>query len=318
MKATNGLLLALLAALALPACGKSVHHTSGLLGLQEPPGDEDPNDPGAGHCDPSSLGEALAHSVYVREGAKLEGSKVRKKVAGVDVALDSTHVGFSFSPDKSRVDLTASRDLDLLSSKVLHGRAIYGGAVRKEGSTAYGGFARDEEIDLGPGWSRVLSFSRACSFAEANATAERICECADGKPSSNEGNDPAKGCEKASPKTCRLVITGSHAGLNLARVSDAQVAGVDRIEIDMPSTATLVATFPDLKTERFVNTKVKIVRSFSIDRVYWNLPEAATLGFEATQFFGTVVAPWAAVSVVKNDGTGAFWSESADVKQSVF
>jgi choice-of-anchor A domain-containing protein len=122
----------------------------------------------------------------------------------------------------------------------------------------------------------------------------------------------------AGAPVCTLYITGSDAKLNVASLSLSHLAGVRFITIDIPPGATFVGNFAKLRSTTLSGVEVRLVRSYSLDRIFWNLPVSEKLAFAQTKFLGTVVSPQADVGICGNEGAGAFWAESVQASNSVW
>jgi hypothetical protein len=342
-------LVSLMAAITLAStimgCGKSVSKKgSTSFGQTEPPSEIDPV-PGVGPgpglppgstpvvCDPSAVAPILSYSVYAKDDVTLSHVHLRRRLAGSDACLKDTDVARGLAADGSRADVTVTHDLNLSDVKIGNGKGVYGRSFESKTSTALGGFTKVSGLDLSGEWKRVLAFSSACAAVEANATVERVCAVPP-VPNGN-GNDVPNGpagefttdiesdeietsASSARAPICTLKIRGTDPRLNVARLSLSHLSGVHVISLDFPSESAFVANFTRLKSATLNGIEVRLVRSYSADRIFWNLPVGETLAFNGTKFLGTVVAPRADVGVCRNVGIGAFWAESVKGSNSTW
>ncbi len=230
----------------------------------------------------ASLGALTAYEVFVAGKIDVTNNQLLGAAAAArNIRMSSYGVSAGLAADPARLDLIAGGDLDVSNA-------------HSNGSVRYGGTLTGS-ITVPPGGS-VAHGPYPFSFAE-EAERMQLLSSAWGE---------LAGIEVKKPAGEVLALKGEAAGLNVFHVTSAVLQSVRSITISVPAGASALI---DVSGPAFATSVAGAygAGNASVPAI-WNFTQATSVQISGLDFYGTVLAPNAAVTASNGQIHGAVWA----------
>ena len=248
-----------------------------------------------------TLGRAADYNLFVHRDAALRGADVEGRVAiGGHLDVTAFGIGRTLTPDSSRIDLAVGGTIGADAATVHNGSVTYGAGTVSGVTTPKGVISTADGRWIGDEFTPLTASTQ--TWANAPANGQVVFSAAD-------------------IKTMELI--GTNAKTNVFSVSAADLATVHVVHVQVPANATVLVNvsggsystaaaplsavqfWDGSRYTQFAYPSSDPVAIAYRTQMLWNFYQAATVELGGLSWEGSVLAPYASVSLTGGQLNGA-------------